>query len=99
MTGDIEKFHLYLAGEKLYHYAWHELADVILEESKAVIAGGTDDEKKARQYVLRECLITTLKLLHPSMPFVTEAIWQNLPPNVKNGEREMLIVATWPSKG
>lgn len=95
-TNDIEKFHLYLAGENLYHYVWHELADVILEESKPILNGDDENARYARQYVLRECLITSLKLLHPFMPFVTEAIWQNLPTHVRGDEHEMLMVSSWP---
>jgi len=97
-SGDIEKFQLYLAGEKIYHYVWSELADVILEESKPILQGTDTDARRARQYVLRECLITSLKMLHPFMPFVTEAIWQHLPGNIRGNERDMLIVASWPTQ-
>jgi valyl-tRNA synthetase len=96
ITRDIEKFHLYLAAEKAYHYVWHELADVILEESKPILQGGDAEARSARQYVLRECLITVLKLLHPFMPFVTEAVWEHLPAATRTGERDLLMVATWP---
>jgi valyl-tRNA synthetase len=94
VTGEIEKFNLYLAGEKAYHYVWHELADVVLEESKPIFAGEDTEAKLARQQVLVECLTTSLKLLHPFMPYVTEAIWQELPKEMKDGE--MLMVAKWP---
>jgi valyl-tRNA synthetase len=93
--GDIEKFNLYLAGEKTYHYVWHELADKILEESKEILGGTDGAARQARQAVLAECLTTSLKLLHPFMPFVTEAVWQQLPPSLR--EREQLMVARWPS--
>jgi len=94
IDAEIAKFNLYLAGEKAYHYVWHELADVILEESKDIL-GGTDTEvRQARQFVLTTCLTTSLKLLHPFMPFVTEAIWQELPEHMKDAD--MLIVAPWP---
>jgi valyl-tRNA synthetase len=43
--------------------------------------------------VLYECLTTSLKLLHPFMPYVTETIWQNLPKK----DAGMLIVAKWPA--
>ena len=95
-TGDIEKYALYLAGEKAYHYVWHELADKILEESKPILNGEDADARRSRQYVLRECLITSLKILHPFMPFVTEAVWDNLPENIRANERELLMVANWP---
>ncbi len=92
ITKDIKEYRLYMAGEKAYHYVWHELADKILEESKAMLQGEDADAKAARQYVLYTCLTTSLKLLHPFMPFVTEAIWQRLPQK----DADMLIVAPWP---
>ncbi len=95
VTTDIEKFSLYLAGENAYHYIWHELADKILEESKPILSGDNADAKFARQYVLKECLVTSLKLLHPFMPFVTETIWQHAPASLKDSS--LLMVAKWPS--
>ena len=94
VTGDFEKFALYLAAEKTYHYIWGELADVVLEESKPILAGEDAEAKLAHQHVLIECLTTSLKLLHPFMPYVTEAIWQELPEQMKDSD--MLMVAKWP---
>jgi valyl-tRNA synthetase len=94
VSAEIEKFNLYLAGEKAYHYIWGELADVVLEESKPILAGQDAQAKLARQQVLVECLTTSLKLLHPFMPFVTETIWQELPEKMKDSD--LLMVAKWP---
>ena len=94
--GDIEKFSLYLAAEKAYHYVWDELAAKVLEESKPILSGEDQAAKTARQAVLVECLLGSLKLLHPFMPFVTESIWQRLPEEMK--ENELLMVANWPNK-
>ena len=96
VSAEIDKFNLYLAGEKAYHYIWGELADVILEESKPILAGDDDAAKHARKLVLIECLTTSLKLLHPFMPYVTETIWQELPIHMKDST--MLMVAKWPTK-
>ena len=96
VSAEIEKFNLYLAGEKAYHYIWGELADVVLEESKPILAGEDAQAKRARQAVLTECLTTSLKLLHPFMPFVTETIWQELPEQMKDSE--LLMVAKWPAQ-
>ncbi len=93
---DIDKFNLYLAAEKAYHYVWHELADKILEESKEVLNGADNEAKLARQTVLKECLTSSLKLLHPFMPFVTEVVWQELLEDMRDAE--MLMVAKWPEK-
>ncbi len=94
ITDEIEKFNLYLAGEKSYHYIWKELADKIIEESKDILNGDDRDAKVARQFVLRECFITSIKLLHPFMPYVTEAVWQQLPPVLR--ERDQLMISHWP---
>jgi len=95
VSSDIDKFNLYLAAEKSYHYVWHELADKVLEESKPILNGDDVEAKLARQQVLSECLTTSLKLLHPFMPFVTETIWQELPKELKDSD--LLIVAKWPT--
>ncbi len=93
ITDDFDNHRLYLAAEKIYHYIWHEVADKILEESKTILDGSEDDNKLSRQRTLHTLLTTSLKLLHPFMPFVTEEIWQSLPEK----EKDMLIIATWPS--
>ncbi len=93
ITSDLKEFRFHLASEKLYHYVWHELADVILEESKQILQDGDAEAKLSRQYTLYTILTTTLKLLHPFMPFITEEIWQSLPE--QHGEK-MLMVAEWP---
>ncbi|USN88478.1 MAG: valine--tRNA ligase [Candidatus Nomurabacteria bacterium] len=96
VTADIEGYKMYLAAENIYHYIWHELADKVLEESKEIINGDDAAAKQARQYVLMTALTSSLKMLHPFMPFVTEAIWQNLPETAK--DRDLLMVAKWPGK-
>lgn len=92
VTSDIENFRLYLAGEKLYHYAWHEFADKILEESKPILANGSEKEKKERKQLLLATLVTLLKALHPFIPYVTEEIWKDMP--IK--DKKMLIIEEWP---
>ena len=93
----MDKFQFHLASEKVYHYIWNEFADTVLEASKPILAGDDVELRTARQHVLRECLITSLKILHPFMPFVTETIWQNLPQNMRGDEHEILMVASWPT--
>ncbi|MEX2341009.1 MAG: valine--tRNA ligase [Candidatus Paceibacterota bacterium] len=95
VENDLKNFRLYLAAEKAYHYVWDELAAKVLEESKPILNGDDAKVKSTRQAVLRECLSVSLKLLHPFMPFVTEAVWQRLPEEMK--ETEFLMVAKWPA--
>ncbi len=93
VTEDMEKFRLYLAGEKLYHYLWHQYADVILEESKKVLKDGTDEEVLSRKQFLLHTLAKLLLTLHPFIPYVTEEIWKDMP--IKN--KGMLIIEEWPA--
>lgn len=92
LTDDCEQYRFHLASEKLYHYVWHEFADSILEESKEIFNGDDEAAKRSRQYTLYALLTTSLKMLHPFMPFITEEIWQSLP----HTDSDMLIVAQWP---
>ncbi len=84
-----------LAAEKIYHFVWDKFASDILEDSKIYIkSDGGGNARQARQKLLTEHLVTSLKLLHPFMPFVTETIWQELPEQMKDSE--LLMVAKWP---
>ena len=52
VTKDIEGFRLHLASEKLYHYAWHRFADVIIEESKPILNGNDTSLRASRVFAL-----------------------------------------------
>lgn len=93
VTLDLENFRFYLAAEKLYHYFWHTFADVVIEKCKPRLMGTNEAEKRSAQRILLEILSTSLKLLHPFMPFITEEIWSFMPiPN-----KRMLVVENWPN--
>jgi valyl-tRNA synthetase len=93
ITKDMEAYRVYLAAEKIYHYAWDRLAAEILEESKTIFAGSDKEAIASRKGTLLTLLDTTLTLLHPFMPFVTEEIYQSLPEK----KAEFLMIAPWPT--
>jgi valyl-tRNA synthetase len=93
ITTDMEEYRVYLAAEKIYHYAWHELADKIIEESKPIFAGTDAEARASRLCLLVTLLDQTLRILHPFMPFVTEEIWQSMPTK----DAPFLMVAKWPN--
>jgi valyl-tRNA synthetase len=93
ITKDLDALRIHLAAEKIYHYFWHEFADNIIEECKPLLAH--PHSREGAQAILISVLTTTLKLLHPFMPFVTEDIWNRLPEKIR-GDENMLIVAAWP---
>ncbi|MCK5060129.1 MAG: class I tRNA ligase family protein [Candidatus Pacebacteria bacterium] len=95
ITKDIENYRFYLAAEKIYHYFWHTFADVIIEESKAMLKEGDEKARKSIVLCLYTILATTLKLLHPFMPFVTEEVWGSLPESALK-TRGLLMVEEWP---
>ena len=82
VTKDIEQYRIDLAADRLYHYIWDRFAAEIIEESKG------KPEYGATLYYLLE---SSLRLLHPFMPFVTEEIWDSMPD--KNG---LIMVEAWP---
>ena len=92
ITNDFENFRLHLAGEKIYQYVWHTFADIVIEERKQLLLGEDEEAKRSSQWLLLHILKTSLKLLHPFMPFVTEEIWGSLP----NKDSDLLLVAPWP---
>lgn len=92
VSKNIDDFRLDLAADKVYHYVWDRFAAEILEESKPVLKGEDVTAKQSRAAALHQILVISLKLLHPFMPFVTEAIWQQLPQK----ECDVLMVAKWP---
>ncbi len=93
VTEDIEHYRLHIASETLYQYIWTRFADEILEESKSILSGEDTTTKASRQKLLLELLAGNLKLLHPFMPFVTEAIWEILP---LSNKRRFIMIEQWP---
>lgn len=74
----IERFELHLAAERAYQYAWHTFADKVVEEAKPRLRGEDAAEAAAAYAVLEEILETCMAMLHPFMPYVTEAVHQNV---------------------
>jgi valyl-tRNA synthetase len=94
VAGHIDTFRLDLALDAAYHFVWDRFAAQVLEESKDVLKGDDAKARESKQRMLYEILLVSLKTLHPFMPFVTEAIWQQLP----HKETDVLMVATWPQR-
>ena len=81
----LEKFRFADAADAIYHFMWHEVADKYIESVKQ------REDKDVALSVLTYVYVTCLKLLHPFMPFVTEAIYQQMP-----GHGESLMIEKWP---
>jgi valyl-tRNA synthetase len=67
------------AGRQLYDFLWSEMADWYVEASKVRLYGDDAAAAETARQILVGVFKRSLTLLHPVMPFVTEALWQNMP--------------------
>ncbi len=82
---DLDNFQFGQAAHKFYDFFWHDFCDKYIETSKRQTTSET-------QQVLVYVLVSSLKLLHPFMPFITEEIYQTFPLK----EKKALIIEKWP---
>jgi valyl-tRNA synthetase len=75
---DMDNYRFHLASEKIYHYLWDTFASVIIEDSKALLASEDPSVRASRLSSIFYLLSSSLKLLHPFMPFITETIWREM---------------------
>lgn len=87
-TKNINGYYFGQASENLYQFFWHEFCDIYIENAK--------DRGEETIPVLLTVLKTSLKLLHPFIPFVTETVYQNLADKF-NFKKELLISSSWPT--
>ena len=92
MEDNLEKYELGLALDEIYSFIWDEFCDWYIEMVKPRLYSETSSNKKETQYTLNYVLKTSLVLLHPFMPFVSEKIYVNLA-NVK----ESIMKENWPT--
>ena len=79
------------AGRQIHDFLWREFADWYIEISKIALYSDDQVARRRTLQTLVHVLETSLRLLHPFMPFVTEEIWQHLP-----HEGETIMLAPWP---
>jgi valyl-tRNA synthetase len=81
------------AASAVYQFLWHEYCDWYLEIAKRSLYQPESPAARARtQQTLVETLETTLRLLHPFMPFISEELWQRLPrPGDSSSPRSIMI--------
>jgi len=82
ISNHLVKYEFSQAGEKIYDFAWHEFADWYLEITKL----------EGNVALAHQVFGEILKLLHPYMPFVTEALWRQL-----GYGKDLLMIEIWPS--
>jgi len=88
----LDRYRFNDAASALYQFVWSDYCDWYLEIAKLSLYRPESAEARLRtQHTLVTVLETTLRLLHPFMPFITEEIWQRLP-----GAGESIMIAPYP---
>ncbi|MCE5321856.1 valine--tRNA ligase [bacterium] len=90
VNSSLVTYNMDVAARAIYEFLWSEYCDWYIELAKPRLRD-SDDQKRQVQSVLYYVLESTLRLLHPIMPFITEQIWQALP-----HEGESIMLAPYP---
>jgi valyl-tRNA synthetase len=91
-TEAYERFRLNEAAGAIYRFIWSDLADWYIEQVKPRLYGEQPGGDVARA-VTTQTFDVALRLLHPVMPFITEALWRRFP---GRPESASISVAPWP---
>ena len=91
VTENMDKFELGIAVQKVYDFLWDEFCDWYIEMVKPRLYSEEDPTKAAALWTLKQTLVQGLRLLHPFMPFITEALYQSV-----NDTDDSIMVSPWP---
>ena len=93
ITDNMEHYDLGIALDKIYNFIWNDFCNWYIEMVKTRLNGEDREDKTRVSFILNEVFCTSLKLLHPFMPFVTSEIYSSL---ITEDEKE-LMVSDWPT--
>lgn len=91
----LSNYNFDVASRAIYDFVWSEFCDWYIEMSKAALRS---EGKALAQQTLAHVLETTLRMLHPFMPFLTEEIWQSLPNRqcLTSGDAGSIMLSPYP---
>ena len=91
---NLGRFRFNDAAHDLYEFVWHQFCDWYVEYSKDVLYG-TDEARKTQVLgLMHRVFSTSLRLLHPFMPFVTEELWHGMGYGAAD---DSIMTAPWPT--
>jgi valyl-tRNA synthetase len=93
VAGLMEDFQFGEAQRQVHDFLWGEYCDWYIELAKIRLSANDNSPLP----VLVRVLETSLRLLHPYMPFLTEELWQNLKKNITNIQGESIMIAAYPA--
>ncbi|HEX7025446.1 MAG TPA: valine--tRNA ligase, partial [Gemmatimonadales bacterium] len=94
VTAGYERFRLNDAALAVHRFIWSDLADWYVEVIKPRLYGDQPGGDVARAVATRTFDVA-LRLLHPVMPFITEALWRRLP---GRSDDDSIVTAAWPGE-
>jgi len=92
---DFEEYRFGTMVNNLYDFWKKDLADVYLEAIKPVMRSDDINKKAAALNTLYICLDAALRMLHPTMPYITEELFQRLP-HLSGSAPESICIAEFP---
>jgi valyl-tRNA synthetase len=92
VTANLDKYEFGIALGKIYGFIWEEYCDWYIEIVKPRLSDPGSPTRALAQQVLVTVLETSMRLLHPFMPFLTETVYTGLP-----GTAESAMIADWPA--
>jgi valyl-tRNA synthetase len=98
VNNQLSGYRLDLAAQALYEFIWNEYCDWYLEFAKSTLRSPDENTRATTRHTLLTVLETSLRALHPIMPFITEEIWQRVKPML-DIEGESIMTQSWPPAG
>jgi valyl-tRNA synthetase len=89
-----EDFQFGEALRRIYDFLWTEYCDWYIEIAKIRLRHNQGPDSPLP--LLVQVLETSLRLLHPFMPFITEELWQGLRERQPEGKPDSIMIAPYP---
>ncbi len=87
----LDQYRFDLAAQACYEFVWYEYCDWYLELTRSLLKDNNEEVQLATRYTLLEVLETSLRLLHPFIPYMSEEIWQRVAPMLGITTKSIMI--------